>query len=110
MAAPVDAFGSGEGADRAGIVHDVKLPGLPSGVICNERLDGLPGAASLAQEVQPFASVERIDQRLGRHRADAAFQEGNAGAEREEAARRGEADYAAAGVACNERPGHLQFP
>jgi len=86
----------------------VQLTMIPAFVSPGEPLDDLLRPQALGQAVQRGRRIERIDQGLGGHGADAAARMRTKRADREEPAGDGAAE-GAGGVARDDRPGHGEF-
>ena len=105
-AAPVDAAFPGVLGDAAGGVDDVELALLAPFVGGDEAPHHGLGRQAFAQQLQSLGAVMRIDERLGRERADPALGVRAQGADGEEARRDRDPERAARGIARDDRPGH----
>src|SRR5207302_7419305 len=97
--APVDAALPGVLADATRAVDDVQLALVAALVRCDQAPHHLGSGHALAQQLQTLSSVVRVDEGLGRERADAAFGVRTQGAGGEEARRDGDAERAARRIA-----------
>src|SRR5690606_15264439 len=71
-AAPADAGGAGVRGGAPGGIDDVQLPMRAAFVFGDEPRDDLRGRHPFGEKRETLSSPERIDERLGRERADPA--------------------------------------
>ena len=93
-------------ADAAGGVDHVELALVAALVGRGEALHHLGRGNAFAQQRQSLSAVMRVDERLGRERADAAFRVRAQRACGEETRRDRHSESATAAVACDDGPGH----
>src|SRR5205807_9314065 len=92
--APVDAGLPGVLSDATRAVDDVQLALVAALVRCDQAPHHLGSWHALAQQLQTISPVVRVNEGLGRKRADAAFGVRAQGAGGEEARRDGDAERA----------------
>src|SRR6266850_1306149 len=105
-AAPLDAARAGVLPDAAIGIDDVELALLAAFIRRGQALDDLCSWDAGAQELEALAAIVRVDQRLGRERADAALRMRAERAGGEEARRDGDAERAARRIARDDGPRH----
>jgi hypothetical protein len=88
----------------------MELPLVAARIAGSEFRDDILRGLSLAQQRQPVYTVERVDEGLGRDRADAAANMRNHAADGEKPAGDGNSKMAAIRIPCDDRPGHDYLP
>ena len=105
MAAPVDARAARVRGDASGVVDHVQLPVVAARVRGGQRAHDVRGIVAARHGLERGRRVERIDERLGRERADAACRVRAQRADGKEPARDGDAEGSAR-IARDDGPGH----
>src|SRR4051812_5050649 len=105
-AAPFDALRAGVLPDASGRVDDVELAVVPTIVRGRRPFHRLGRRQARAQQLEATRSVVRVDERLGRERADAALGMRTERARREEPRGDRDSEGAARGISSDDRPCH----
>ena len=110
MSAPSDALRAGVRSDLAGGIHHMHLALVAPGIRRDERAHDLGGRPALAQQLEAFETIERVDQGLGRDGTQPRRDVRHARADREKLGGDRNPEIAGRLVTGDDRPRHCPSP